>query len=139
MTTWTKQRTWPRERIEASRAAWDAGRFSDEWKPWRHLAAMEAGIIDPPTGTRWDQWDDDLPSERAILIRAIRETPDLLRTAILAPNVRSWSAVIAVLTRGRDVMRERIGAERHEQHDPSPREASRSIADILGVIRDSAP
>ena len=78
MTSWTKQRTVTREQLEASRAAWDAGDFGPSWKPWRHLAAMEAGIIVPPSGSRWDQWDDDEPSERALIARAIEETPDAL-------------------------------------------------------------
>ena len=137
MTTDTRsyRRLYTAEQMEAARAAWETGHFSDEWRDWRHLAAMEAGIIAAPEGTEWDQWDDDEPSQRAMLIRAIRETPDLLRAAIRAPGVHSWAAVIAILVRGRDDMREQLALrarddDRHRATDPTHDEARAALVAI---------
>src|SRR5512146_1944784 len=91
--------TFSRSHWEAALQAWQDGEFSDEWKPWRHEAAMR-GMIYPPEGTKWDSWEDDEPSQRAMLIRAIRETPSLLHTAIA--RSRSWYDVIAYIVRERD-------------------------------------
>ncbi|CAN5769127.1 hypothetical protein BH23CHL8_BH23CHL8_26280 [soil metagenome] len=108
-------RAFRRADLEAAEAAWRAGRFSPEWVPWRRVAAELAGIIYPPEGTEWDQWDEPAPSQRAILIRAIRETPGALRAAIAASGVRSWGDVIERLLSQRDTMRdetsERLDAE----------------------------
>lgn len=143
MTSFTKQRTYTPQQIAESRKAWTAGRFSDEWKPWRHLAAMEAGIIMPPSGDAYDSWDDDQPSERALLIRAIRETPDALNRAIRSPRVHSWSAVIAILVRGRDEQMtaierrdadwEAVKDRRGRMHRAS--DVMTTIGDSLGVER----
>lgn len=137
MTSWTKQRTVTRQQLEESRAAWDSGRFGPEWKPWRHMAAMEAGIIMPPSGTPWDQWDYDEPSERALIVRAMRETPDALRRAIRSPGVHSWAAVMALVTRNRDRL-----AERAEQREADWLTAKRGdrptrIGAVLATISDS--
>lgn len=135
--TWTKQRTYDRDTMLRSRAAWDAGDFGPEWRPWRHLAAMRAGIIFPPDGTAWDSWSDDSPSQRAILIRAIRETPTALRRAIEAPGVRSWAAVIERLLRHRDRLaddadqRELDWSRTKRTPTPTP------LADVLGTVADS--
>lgn len=136
MTHPTKRRTFSREEFEASKAAWDAGGFGPEWKSWRHLAAMEAGIIRPPRGSSWDQWDDE-PSERALVVRAIRETPDALRRAILSPGVRSWAAVVALVTRNRDRMA--LDADqRADAWDVVKRgERPSSLGSVLGTIADS--
>ena len=98
----TQQRTFTRERLDAAQAAWtawesdaSAGMIS-EWIPWRKLAS-QVGIIDPPAGDRYDTWTDGDPSQLAILTRAIRETPELLEAALMAPNVRSWFDVIGLL------------------------------------------
>lgn len=142
MTSSTKRPTFSREAWEGAQRAWAAGDFSDEWRHWRHLAAMTAGIIRPPQGTKWDSWGDDQPSERAILIRAIRDTPEALTEAIRSPGVHSWSAVIAILIRGRDgrmsqiEQDERDDARRRAEED-TPRQATRTIRDILDVIGGS--
>lgn len=139
MTHPTKRRTFSRDEFEGSRRAWDAGDFSDEWKPWRHMAAMDAGIIRPPSGTKWDSWSDDEPSERALLVRAMRETPDALRDAIRSPGVHSWSAVIAIVTRGRDRRMEQVeDAERDWERAKERRRSGATAArDIVATIRDS--
>jgi hypothetical protein len=137
MTSSTKRRRLSKAELDASNAAWEAGRFSDEWLPFRRLAANEAGIIMPPDGTAGDQWNDDHPTQRAELIRAIRETPNALRAAIQAPGVHSWAAVIAVLLRGRDQLAEDIDAaeereiQRHRAAQPTRDEATEALRSIL--------
>lgn len=140
MTSFTKGPRISREMLDDSRSAWDAGGFSDEWKPWRRMAATRAGILFPPDGTAQDSWDDDSPSQRAILIRAIRETPQLLRRSIEAPGVRTWGDVINRLLGGRDAMRDELDrAEeleaRRRSGEPSRTEAAEALRSILGGTR----
>ncbi len=131
-----QRRTVTRERWEAAQAAWAAGEFSDEWRSWRHLAAMKAGIVEPPTGSKWDQWDDDEPSQRAMLIRAIRETPEALRVAILRAPRPTWEAVIEGVLRHRDTLGADADQREHEW-DATRRAPMVPLADTLGVIRDT--
>lgn len=132
----TTRRTFTRERLDASRRAWDAGGFSDEWREWRHLAAMRSGIIDPPAGTRWDSWADDHPSERAILVRAIRETPRALRDALASGRCHTWAQVVRELVIGRDAMGE--DADRREREwDATRRAPMVPLSDTLGVLADT--
>ena len=118
-------RTFSREAWTESQQLWHDGKFSDEWRDYRHQAAMR-GILYPPEGTRWDSWEDDEPSQRAMLIRAIRETPALTREAI--SRSRSWGDVIAYIIRRRDEWREDLAArERHISADPTPHQAMQSV------------
>jgi hypothetical protein len=124
-----------RERWEAAQASWRDGEpWSDEWREWRHLAAQH-GILEAPEGTEWDQWDDDYPTERAMLIRAIRETPSALRAAVLEPRTHSWASVIAILVRRRDAQRDEVieQEERGSAHDPSPEQAAKLWARLRAV------
>ncbi len=125
-------RTFTRSELDKARAAWDEGGFSREWRDIRHKAAL-GGLIYPPAGTALDSWDDDNPSQRAMLIRAIRETPKLLdRCLIGAP---SWTVVIARLTHARDGWREEQALREREVDDvPTHREAVTSLARILERI-----
>ena len=129
------ERTYRLEDIERSRREW--ADFSDEWSDYRALAGRH-GILFPPEGTKWDNWEDDEPSQRAILIRAIREQPRLLRRAIQANGVASWSDVIERLLLGRD--RIAIDVEQRE-YDWSVTKARRGapspIGDTLATIADS--
>jgi hypothetical protein len=133
----TNVRTFDRETWLRARDAWEAGRFGSEWNDWRNLAG-KAGIIFPPDGTPDDPWSADSPSQRAILIRAIRETPRLLRRAITAPGVHSWSDVIERLLLGRD----RIAADvEQREYDWSVTKARRGamvpVGDVVETVRDS--
>lgn len=132
----TTRRTFTREQLEASRRAWDAGEFSSEWKPWRHLAAMSAGIIDPPTGTRWDSWTDDEPSERAVLIRAIREQPRAMRAALTSGRCHTWAQVVRAIVIERDRLGEAADQREHEW-DVERRKRPVPLADTLAVLRDT--
>ena len=118
---------------------WERGKFSDEWKPFRHEAVMR-GMLYPPTGSRHDSWDDDSPSQRAILIRAIRDTPELLHAAI--DRSGSWSAVIAYVLGRRDEWAQELDArekaiERERAEYPNPREAVLSLRQIMDRIAES--
>ena len=128
------ERTFSRDHWEAAQQAWKDGHFSDEWKPFRHEAAMR-GIIYPPDGTRFDSWEDDDPSERAMLIRAIRETPNLLHRAIA--ERRSWAGVVAYIVRERDDWRAELNRAEPERDEADPREAVVVLRRILERISDS--
>jgi hypothetical protein len=135
----TNQRTFSREQWESAQAAWRAADLGPEWREWRHLAAMTAGIIIPPTGTKWDSWGDADPSQAALLIRAIRDTPDLLRAALHAPGVHSWGVVIAILMRGRDALMDQVEQrERDWSAVKAPRRGAMTpIAETLSTLIDS--
>jgi hypothetical protein len=133
-------RTFTRSDLEAAKQAWDDGGFSREWRDIRHRAAM-GGLIYPPAGDAHDSWEDDSPSQRAILIRAIRETPRLLERCLT--GAPSWSVVIERLLGKRDEWRADIDAkERHaatvelEERIPH-REAVQSLGAIVRRIGDS--
>ena len=133
------ERTYRLEDIQRARRDWALGEFSDEWDEWRQLAER-GGIIFPPEGSKWDSWDDDDPSQRAVLIRAIRETPQLLEDSMI--GARSWGEVVKRLLKGRDDMREDVNLrERDEdwqrQDEPNRRQALESIHNLLSKIRDS--
>ncbi|MBE3073133.1 MAG: hypothetical protein IMZ67_09175 [Acidobacteria bacterium] len=119
----------------AAQDAWTDGEFSSEWRDARHVMAMN-GCIYPPTGTRFDSWEDDAPSQRAILIRAIRETPGLLATSMR--GAPSWSKVIERLMRARDDWRDEMRAEEGDDTDRVvDRSAPVTIAAVLKRIADS--
>lgn len=110
---------------------WSSGGFSPEWEPWRVLARTEGTILFPPEGGPFDSWEDDSPSQRAVLVRAMRETPELLRHSIR--GARSWGQVIERLFLLRDRWRRthRPDQSRGSDHDPSRDEARA----ILGRIQ----
>lgn len=81
--------TWSKAQWEEAEAAW--ADFSAEWSPYRDQAGQR-GMLYPPSGSKWDSWEDPQPSQRAIVVRAIRDTPALL-TATIASS-RSWREVV---------------------------------------------
>ncbi|MBA3583022.1 MAG: hypothetical protein H0W36_00580 [Gemmatimonadetes bacterium] len=132
-------RTFTRAELGAAWAAWDNGDFSDEWRDVRHRAAL-GGLIYPPSGTKWDSWDDDNPSQRAMIIRAIRESPVMLDRCVI--GAKSWSDVIERLMKRRDDWREEQAereraAAREREDEPTPRQAVMSIRQIFDRITDS--
>lgn len=131
------ERTFSRETWIEAMAAWEAGGYGPEWADWRLLAA-KAGIIFPPDGTAEDSWGDDSPSQRAMVIRAIRETPTLLRAAIEAPGVRSWFDVLARLLGDLGEMAAGVRRAEAEWTREKGRPAE-PIASVIGTLRDSIP
>ncbi|HEY3414126.1 MAG TPA: hypothetical protein VGM51_13885, partial [Armatimonadota bacterium] len=96
------------------------------------------GIVYPPTGTSLDSWEADNPSQRAVLIRAIREQPGLLSTCFRGS--KSWGDIIAKLLRRRDEIREEQRAIlvcQQVDEVPSHREAASSLQQIIQRIADS--
>jgi hypothetical protein len=93
-------RTFSRVDWDAAQAAWSDVELGAEWLEVRRRAAIR-GMLWPPNGTRWDSWDDDNPSQVAIVIRAIRETPDVLLECI--DRSASWGEAIGRLIAIRDV------------------------------------
>lgn len=144
----THRRLYTAKEMADARQAWiDADLCAqeiDEWKEWRHVAAMEGGIIVPPQGTRWDSWVEDDPSERAIICRAMREDPKLLLEAIRAPGPASWSKVVALLyrewgERRDDSSREESWERRQRSYEPDRQEATESLRTIMDRISGGAP
>lgn len=133
-------RTYSKAAFDEAQELWRVGRFSDEWKPYRHRAAMR-GFIYPPDGDALDSWADDEPSQRAVLIRAIRETPTLLERAI--DRSSSWgevySFVIRHLNEDRDLSEaaDRETARLRLEAEPRSHQAVMSLKQILNRIGDS--
>jgi len=130
-------RTFSRDAWIEAQGLW--GDFPDEWKPWRHQAAMR-GMLYPPEGTRWDSWDDDEPSQRAMMVRAMRETPRLLTKAI--SHSRSWGEVVAYVLSRRDEMRADLDDREREMarrraDEPDGQQAAASLKAIMERIGDS--
>lgn len=134
-------RTFSRAEYNEAMAEWAAGDFSEEWRSFRHQAAMK-GIIHPPAGTKLDSWDDDDPSDRALLIRAIRETPNYLQQCI--DKSKGWPEVVARVIRQRDETielreaDERFSRSKRERDELDHSGAAMTIAEIFGRIADSA-
>ena len=129
-------RTYRREDLTASRRAWDEGDFGPEWRPYRELAGHN-GLLYPPSGTKWDSWEDERPSQRALLFRALVDTPRLLRGALIGS--RTWSQVLTKLLLDRDALRARadqIGRVTSDERAPEPtrRAAFETIRQILRRI-----
>lgn len=122
----TTERTYGRVHFEEARRLWASGEFSDEWRDVRHAAAMR-GFIYPPEGTKWDNWGDDEPTQRAILIRAIREQPTTLMAAI--NRSRSWHDVIGQIVANNERIGEDISdQERHERQERMENEPTQAQA-----------
>ena len=135
--SFTKQRTYDRETFNRARDAWDRGRFGSVWADWRGLAG-KAGIIFPPDGTAEDSWSDPRPSQRALIYRAIVETPRLLRWALTRPGIVSWGDVIEHLLAGRDRMA--LEADEREAEwtlEKVRRGAPQHISGTLAAVVDS--
>lgn len=127
-------RTYSAAEWQAAQAAWVEGEFSAEWRELRHTMAMQ-GCIFPPAGSKWDSWEDEQPSQRAVLIRAIRETPALLTRC--AKGARTWSQVIERLFRARDEWREQMRPRWEDEERGPDRRLPTHVAETLGPIADA--
>lgn len=131
-------RTFSRADWDAAQRSWDG--FSPEWRELRHVMALN-GCIFAPSGTEWDSWEDDSPSQRAMLIRAVREQPSLLMRC--ARGAKSWQRLIERLLAERDDWRAEV-AEREAEalreraaERVADRRAMARVADVLATIQDS--
>lgn len=129
-------RTYSRTDWLAARDAWDD--FSGEWTPYREAAAQR-GMLYPPSGSRFDSWDDPKPSQRAILYRAMADTPAALMDAI--HESRSWGEVVGKVMADMHDRREyvRMAEEDAAWARKQYRGPMQSIAEILTRFKDSMP
>lgn len=130
-------RTYDRATFEACRDAWTD--FGMEWDELRRLS-WDQGYPYPPSGTRWDDREDDEPSQRAIVYRSLLDRPR--DTATIVGRSRSWHQVVAGILQTEGRLREDIALdEKGDEYDraerPSHREAVTSIAAIVRRIGDS--
>lgn len=131
-------RTYRREDFLAAREAWDKDFDHDDWGPFR-AAAAERGMLYPPSGSKLDSWEDPKPSQRAIVYRAIQDTPEALMDAI--NESRSWSEVIGKVMLDMHGRREyvRMAEEDAAWERKQYRGPMESIGNILTKYRDSMP
>ncbi len=121
--------TYSGSQMAAAERAWDS--YSGDWDQWHELV-KEVGIIFPPSGYLGDSCDGPQPSQRAIIVRAMTDTPDLLRWAILGAEP-SWRSIVARLFSGLDEMREQADVldaadeRRHFDEQPSHDEARKAL------------
>ncbi len=122
-------RTYSRAEWTAAQAAWHDGGYRDDLWGLVRLHAARRGMIWPPAGTLEDSIDDESPSQRIIVVRAIRDTPELLRHTIAASS--SWSQVVDAL----------IGASNDRRAEAERRdalEAERRSATDIGRVEATA-
>lgn len=131
-------RTYSRRDFEAARDAWDKDFDQDDWGPFR-AAAAERGMLYPPAGSKFDSWEDPKPSQRAILYRAIVDTPETLMDAI--NSSRSWSEVVGKVMLDLHDRREyvRMAEEDRAWERQQYRGPMEAIGTIIGRVRDSLP
>lgn len=131
-------RTYRREDFLAAREAWDRDFNHADWGPFREAAA-ERGMLYPPSGSKLDSWEDPKPSQRAIVYRAIQDTPEALMDAI--NESRSWSEVIGKVMLDMHDRREyvRMAEEDAAWERKQYRGPMESIGNILTKYRDSMP
>lgn len=128
-------RTYGRAAYLRAREVWAEGEFGSEWEPYR-LAAGEQGYIFPPTGSRHDDREVGQPSQRAIIHRAIEDTPAWLLTVV--GQSKSWSQVVAAIIANEGGLREdadyaEVDAEAtKERRDPH---ALQPLRDLLEGMR----
>jgi hypothetical protein len=126
-------RTYSRADYERSQAEWDE--FRAGWTEVRR-AAQDWSIF-PPSGSRWDQWDAENPTQAAIVARLLDSNkPALLE---IVGRSRSWSQVVAGIIQLEDRLNEDI--ELHERdlaitkaEHPNHVEAVQSIGRIFDRI-----
>ncbi len=96
-------KTYSRDAFLAARRAWAEGGFGADWEPFRDIAAQR-GFLWPPNGTDSDDRDAGSPSQRAIVWRAICDTPRWLAETMR--HCDSWSMVVGAILAHEEGMRE---------------------------------
>ncbi len=102
--------------------AWVAGEFGPEWDDVR-AAARARGFIFPPSGSRHDSIEDNPPSQRAIVHRAIEDTP--LALLLTVRSSRSWSHVVDRLIASSNTRR--VAAEADEDAEATRKRRQRPV------------
>jgi len=96
-------KTYDRDTYLRAKAAWDGGRFGDEWTELRRIS-WEQGYPYPPTGTPDDDPDAEEPSQRALIYQWLDARPRELTG--IARRCRSWSQVIGQVVSMRERLQE---------------------------------
>lgn len=132
-------RTYSRSEWQAAQQAWRDLNVSSEWGPVIELA-RQSGMLYPPAGTHFDEWNDPEPSQWAVVCREFYDYRAKLEEAIRAS--RSWREVVAWILHDRS-WREELGALSEKDaawakaQEPTPREAAETIGSFLRKIADS--
>jgi hypothetical protein len=131
------QRTYSAKDWEAAEEAWRAGTFHHDTWGWLRKAGRERGLLYPPAGA-----PNEEGTQRAVLLAAMDEDPDLLRFAVGHGSVTSWANVISIYVDERRLARQAAEqAERQylaeKRSYGSQQDAARSLAGILQVLADS--
>lgn len=115
--------------------AWATGGYGSRWDRIR-MAAAERGFAYPPKGTADDDRDDESPSPRAIIWRALTDNPKQLEAIVWRST--SWYDVVHRIVGLEE--RLRMEAEHGAAVDETPtrREAMSSLAAILRRIEEVA-
>lgn len=133
--------------LEASREAWEAfyrdGLHASEvpaararWRDARHTMALR-GHIDPPHGSGRDSWGDDGQlTQRAVIVRAMRDTPALFSRSLSAAS--SWGDLCRLLIAGRvglevDALERETWAD--QDAEPDRVGHAEAVATLAGVLR----
>jgi hypothetical protein len=125
-------RLFNRHSFEQAQREWRAGEYGPEWEPFR-LAAAHQGFIHPPGGERFDSRDDQFPSRRAIVWRAIEDNPRALMRII--NRSRSWTEVVAGIIELEGRIRSEIDEQEREVAVRRVRDPERNVAaESLGQI-----
>jgi hypothetical protein len=116
-------RSYDRATYSAARKAWADGDFGPEWHEVYRLAA-DHGYIYPPTGTKWDDVQEEA-SQRAIVYQALTDNPTELRRIMARSH--SWHDVVRQVIAFRGVLRDQadlLDADAQwEKRDRPPRAA----------------
>jgi hypothetical protein len=133
-------RTFSKADWDAADAAWSAADLGPEWLEVRRRATLR-GMLWPPHGSKWDSWDEDNPSQVAIVIRAIRETPELLLRCV--DQASSWGEVIGRLIAIRDEwqadQRRRAAVEERKWAAVKARDRAEAAAFMSRIGASSTP
>lgn len=125
-------RTYDRATFEAARAAW----YDADLRGWDTIraAGAERGMLYPPTGSKWDSWDDRDPSQVAVIEQLRQENPDELLRIVRAS--RSWSQVVERVIALRDHNRELVRIRLDDDEWEAAQERRRRYGDpqSLGAI-----
>lgn len=133
----TAERTYRREDLEEATRRWSEGAFDEAWQPYRAAAAAR-GFIFPPDGSRDDSVEDPQPSQRAIVWRAIEDTPRLLMATIRRSS--SWNDVVRLLIAELDRRRvdagfEELAISNERASHPTRRQAAERVGALLDRLR----
>lgn len=132
-------KTYDRDTYVRACAAWEDGEFGSEWAEVRRIS-WEHGFPFPPVGTSFDQFDDDQPSQRAIVYQWLDWRPS--DTTRIVAQSTSWFEVVRKLAALGERVRDDANladkdAAWAKAQLPTAREASAAIASTFERVASS--